>query len=259
MAQSNANFYPTPIDNSKVPKEGPQSVAINYDFSAGVQSYTTDMQLIKQQGKISMVQSVYIDNASNTQPVVLTVAGIGQQISVPANFQGIFPVLVTGQPVFNVSSTGNGKSNIYFCNVQQAAFMWQAIAIPLNVGGTLAVSDAILDATVTANKVQTLDTPAGFAITDHSGIITAANTSQVLMAANANRHGFYIQNIDEVILEELRYAFGAAATAAAPGSFILAAAQGPNYPGGFFQGFAYTGSIQIIGATAGHKFTALEW
>lgn len=258
MAQSNTTLYPVPIDIGKVPREGALSVQGKYDFSAGVQSYVTDLTAIKQLGKISCIQSVFIDNSVNTQPVVLSVSGTNQSISVPANFQGVFPVIVSGQAVFTIASAGNGVANIYFCNVQQAAFMWQAIAIPLNVGGTLAVADAILDATVSNNRVNVTSFDAVALMTDRSGTIAAGGVAQQLMAANAARRGWAIQNIDETILEEIRYSLTGAATLAAVGSFAIAASGGANFPGGYAQGVG-TGAISIIAATIGHKFTAIEW
>lgn len=256
--QSNTTYFPTPIDNGKIPKEGPQAVSIPYDFSAGVQSYTTDMQIIKQQGKISMIQSVYIDNSNNNQPLVLTVSGIGQQVVVPATYQGIFPVLVTGQPVFFVTSAGSGHANIYYCNVQQAAFMWQTAATSFNPITTLPVSDAILDATVSNNRVNTTVYEAPAAITDWSGVIAVGNTAQQLMPANPLRRGWAIQNIDETNIEQLRYNLTGTATGAAVGSFTLGASGGANVPGGYAQGVG-TGAISIFAATTGHRFTAIEW
>lgn len=258
MAQSNTTLFATPIDNGRVPKEGPRSISITYDFSAGVQSYQTDMTSVKQLGKITALQSVFIDNSVNTQPIVLTVAGTNQSISVPANYQGVFPLFVGGQALFTVTSTGNKQATIQYCNVEQSASLWQAIAVPFNPSGTITVTDPILDNTVSNNRQNVTTMSAALAITDRSGTIAAANTAQVLMAANAARQGWSLQNIDEVNLEELRYCQTGNATTNAPGSFVVAAAGGLNYPGGFVQGSG-TNAISIIGATAGHKFTATEW
>lgn len=258
MAQSNTTLFPVPVDSGKIPREGPAYVPVNYDFSGGTQAYTTDMTSIKQAGKISAIQSVFIDNANNSQPVVLKVSGTNQSISVPANFQGVFPILVTGQALFTITSTGNGVASLFFGNVAQAAYMWQAVAIPLNVGGTLATADAILDATVANNRVSVTTTAVAANMTDRSGTIAAGGVAQQLMAANPLRQGWAIQNIDEVNIEEVRYCLTGAATIANVGSFVIAAAGGVNSPGGYAQGVG-VGAISIIAASAGHKFTAIEW
>jgi hypothetical protein len=85
-----------------------------------------------------------------------------------------------------------------------------------------------------------------------SGTITAANTSQGILAANAARVGFWIQNnsTGDLWINEL----GAAAATAQP-SFKLPA--GALYETPSF--VRPTASVQIIGATAGQAFTAREW
>lgn len=249
MAQSNTTLFPVPMDIGKVPREGACAVPAVYDFSGGVQAYDTDMTAIKQLGRISMVQSVFIDNSNNTQPIVLSVSGTKQSISVPASFQGVFPVIVGGQASFHVTSTGNGIANIYFCNVQQAAFMWQAIAIPLNLSGTLATADAILDATVSNNRVNTTAYEAPATLVDASGAIAAGGTAQNAAAANIARRGFLLQNLDAA--EELYVRLTGASVIGGAGSFVLG-------PYASLQGVG-TGAISVIATTTAHKFSLVEW
>lgn len=86
---------------------------------------------------------------------------------------------------------------------------------------------------------------------DHSGTITAGGTSQQLMAANANRRGFFVQNLSA---EDLFIMDGAAAMAGQPSLKIP--------PDGLYETPANgtpTTAINIIGATTGSAFSAREF
>jgi hypothetical protein len=89
------------------------------------------------------------------------------------------------------------------------------------------------------------------AYTDRSGTITTGGTAQTLMAANANRKGWRIQNLSPTDLWVNDK--GAAAVAAQP-SFKLAA--GASYESAAFG--ASTAAISIFGATTGQSFEAME-
>lgn len=87
-------------------------------------------------------------------------------------------------------------------------------------------------------------------VVDKSGTITATGVSQLLMAANANRSGFLVQNLGSNPMHI--NAFGVAADDQT--SFTIA-------PGAFFPPENYpitTGAITILG-TIGDKFAAKEW
>lgn len=259
MAQINQNLSPVPVNIGGVPKEGPLAIPASYDFSSGTASpIQVDLSyLIAQQVRMSMVQSVFIDNSGNNQPVVVSVGGTTQQIALYAGWQGFFPILATGVPKFTIATAGTGIVNVQYQNFQIQASQWPAN--PANASSvTIPVSDAILDATVSANRVQTLMKVAPATVVDHSGTIAVGNTAQQLMAANPSRQGFIVMNIDEVINEEMAVSVVGAAALATPGSITLATSPQAGYPGGVYQGVG-SGAISIIAATAGHKFTAYEW
>lgn len=88
------------------------------------------------------------------------------------------------------------------------------------------------------------------AITDRSGSITTAATSQLLAPANGSRQYIIIQNIS---VENLWIDFGVDAVQDKPSIRLE--------PGDSFvmeDEFISTDSIHIIGATAGSKFVAKE-
>lgn len=89
------------------------------------------------------------------------------------------------------------------------------------------------------------------AVVDHSATITATGTAQNALAANANRSGYFFQNLsatNPMYVNEL----GAATTGA--GSIKIPA-------GGTFPPAGYpvsTGALSVLG-TAADPFTCREW
>lgn len=258
MTQSNIQLPAVPVDTGKMPAHGCKAIPVPYDFSVQAQ-FVTDLTNQKQQGKLTIFQSIFIDNANNNQPITVRAAGLGQQITIPAQYQGIFPIFVSDQPVFTVSSPGNGTAQVAFSNAALAPAMWPTVPNPVSISGSIQTTDPILDATVTAGRVQTLNKPSPAAYTDRSGTIAAGGVSQQLLAANPARIGFLVMNVDNVNLEDIGInLLGNPAVVGSPGTLTLAASGGPGYPGGSFQGVG-DGAVSIIGATAGHKFTCVEW
>lgn len=257
MTQATQQLPAVPVDTGKDPKAA-KAIPVIYDFSQAA-SFTTDLTSQKLTGKLTIFQSIFIDNSQNNQAITVQMAGLGQQISIPAQYQGIFPVFVSDQPLFTVSSQGSGIAKVAYSNAHLPPCTWATVPNPVSVSGTLQTADAVLDATVTNNHVQTLTKAAGVTYTDHSGTIAAAGASQQLLPANPNRQGFLVMNVDEANLEELGInVTGAAASIGNAGTISLGASSGAGYPGGSFQGVG-TGVVTIVGATVGHKYTCVEW
>ncbi|MGH7941559.1 MAG: DUF1859 domain-containing protein, partial [Limisphaerales bacterium] len=72
---------------------------------------------------------LWIDNSQNNQQVSILNQQSGQNIIVPAGFQGTVPIFAPNPPVFNVSSTGNGEVDFIFLNVP-------VISMNLNTSGS---------------------------------------------------------------------------------------------------------------------------
>lgn len=130
-----------------------------------------------------------------------------------------------------------------------------AIAV-LALAGTAFASQVMIGGTlhqlfVQANPV-TGAALIGATPTNRSGTLAAASTSQQVMAANASRRGFMIQNNSSAALwiNEL----GATAALAQP-SIQIAAGATYTSPDGAASPLA----INIIGGTLGQAFTAREW
>ncbi|MCY0854355.1 hypothetical protein [Cupriavidus sp. D39] len=102
-----------------------------------------------------------------------------------------------------------------------------------------------------AADLQTTPVPASITPTDRSGSITTGGTAQALMAANANRRGWSIQNNSsgDLWLNEI----GGTAVIGQP-SLQLPAGALYESPASYCSPSA----ISIIGATTGQTFTARE-
>jgi hypothetical protein len=126
-----------------------------------------------------------------------------------------------------------------------------AIATAPNVAHlTLAGAGALTDAELRAAAVRVV--PATGTLTDRSGTITSGGTAQQLMAANAARMGFAVQNLsagDLWIRTD-----GSAAVASQP-SLKLSAGDYYETPAGGQP----VGVVSIFGATTAQAFTAREW
>ena len=89
-------------------------------------------------------------------------------------------------------------------------------------------------------------------ITSRSGTIATGGTAQSLMAANAARKGWFIQNNSTGDLWVNR--FGGTAIAGQPSLLIPAGALYETPDGG-----SGGNALSIYGATTGQTFTAAEW
>ncbi len=87
--------------------------------------------------------------------------------------------------------------------------------------------------------------------TDRSGAIAAGGTAQTLMAANAGRRGFWVQNLSGDAL----YINGLGDAAAGQPSLRIPAGAIYEEPA---SGVSTT-AISIFGAAAGQAFSAREW
>lgn len=285
MPQSNTQLSPLRAYLGTIPKEGPQVIPFIFDFS--VQSnYEIDLTLIAQQGKISGVQGLYIDNASNDQPISILTSIINQTVTIPSQSQAYLPCLVSNQVKLTVTSANaTGIATVMLLNFPVAAGVWDALQA--GGGGTipdpLPVSNSDLTALAGAlnsnntdsliiynvdwneflvnlqnNSVNTGSYSSFYMtqipqtignISDGSGTIVAGGVAQQIFAASSDRVKFRIQNLDGA--ENLYICdTGGVAAIDTPGSWMI-------LPGGYMESDSVE-SISVIAASAGHKFTATE-
>lgn len=114
----------------------------------------------------------------------------------------------------------------------------------------LVVSGATFAGGVDVNILSGGLPPNTGALTDDSGTIAAANTSQQVMAAVTARKYLFIQNLSAT---DMYFNIGAAATAG-PGSILLPAKGSFVYEGSYVP----NGTINILSATVTAPFTAKQ-
>ena len=151
------------------PKQGNRELAITYDFSATA-SYLDDLLPELSSHQIEFVQSVFIDNSLNPNPLTIQFAqGPQQPIVAPAQSQGIYPVLMGGDIRYQISTTPSAALlvKLIFSNVKREFKTWG----PISVTGNLTVPVV--------------------AYTKRSAAITGV--AQVLMAANGARKAMIIE------------------------------------------------------------------
>lgn len=250
-------------------EKNPFAIPCACDFGAtGIPAtgYIIDPSRFYNNGAIKTIQSIFFDNSQCNGATQVFVPAFNQVFTLAAGQQGYFQVLaplLSGGVMLVTSAATTGIANVLLLNTLMRTATWSTIAA--TGSGSVPVSDAVLDATVgagpaqTATKISVITKAAQLTAVDRSGTIAVANTSQVLAAANANRQGLEIQNIDGANLEGLWYnPSGGAAVVGGVGSFELAAAGSANFPGGFAK-IITSNAVNIIATTAGHKFSAVEY
>jgi hypothetical protein len=221
--------------------EGRKSITTIIDFSIGL-SFQLDLSAIQTQQKwINSVQTLYVDNSHNASAIDIVMGVSLQHITIPAGAQAYMPILQPNPPVLNFTNTLPVTVKIQILNFFVPPIVWGA------GGVTQEVSDPILDATVSNNRVNTTSLPTTLTgVTDASGTITAGGTAQQVLAANASRNRFIIANPDTAT-DTLYMSFGSGASG-----------EIPLQPGMIWDesGSSIVGeAIFLKGATTGDAFT----
>lgn len=187
-------FVDYPVFNQLVPKEGPKTVPILFDFTAQ-SAYAVDLQNQQSRSFITIVQSVYVRNPG-TVAVTILFDVAGQQVDFPPQSEGYLPVLVSNPPRFTATSVG-GASNVQvmLLNVPMPAHIWPIVPYILPItGGAVVVSDTTLDGTVSGGKIQARqfvsddnDNVVARAMAGGNtvGLVTAAGNTVILGAGGA--------------------------------------------------------------------------
>lgn len=219
---TNSPVYPgqgQPTRNSLLPTDGPLSVPVSVDFSVNP-TQTIDFQQLMVQRKITMVQSVYVDNSANSDPVKITVVGgTNQTLEVPPQSQAYLPVVAPVPVVFQVASSGGVVVNFLFNNFPTPAIVWNVVQTNFQfTGSALIVSDETLDNQVVTNGLQTvpnLQLTGGAAMPEmagdicYTGSVSAAGPTNIIAAPGAGL-AFFIKSINLQIAGDAAISGGAA-------------------------------------------------
>lgn len=136
--------------NAMVPKEGPKIIPVSAQLLAPNTSVLLDFSSLQQQGKISFIQGVMVDNSGNTAALTIQSQTMNQKIVIPAGAQAILPLFVTNPPIFIVSSIGGVQVPLFFFNIPLPAQVWNAANAFTFNGGSLVVSDPLLEALISS-------------------------------------------------------------------------------------------------------------
>lgn len=174
MAGSNATKTAFPTFNGFAPKQGPRALPIAFDFTVE-STMEFDLLIENTTGQIEYVQSVFVDNGNNPNPLVIYFPATQQRLIIPATAQGMWPVITIDQVRGVISTVVDplATGNIILLNVP----------MPLTQWGPQTVNANITAETITRGTYS-----------DFSGTTAAPATSQTAIPANANRLGIVIQN-----------------------------------------------------------------
>lgn len=116
------------IANVIVPSGGPKAVSNVIDFSNSADVELSGEAIVSQ-GKIEYLQGVYIDNADNVDPFVLTIVGTNQRITCKGKTQGYFSILCPNPPDMNAHTTQSAANQIrvIFYNVPVQPAVWSVV------------------------------------------------------------------------------------------------------------------------------------
>lgn len=110
-----------------IPAEGPIAVPVPINFANG-NPQILDISQQVQQGRISLVQSLFVDNSGNDDPVSIQIGypTALQTIVCPSNSQGYFPILSPNPAKFQISSNSTGSILLVLLNSPVAGVVWSS-------------------------------------------------------------------------------------------------------------------------------------
>lgn len=232
---------PQSVDLGNRPCENRVAFRHQIVFAAGL-SQDIDYAIMHNQNWAKSIQSLYVNNKGNTAEVILQFNGTKQSITIPANAQAYLPILDANTPTITVSCT-NAAATVYIqaLNFFVPPFMW-------NQSQTITITS--LDAIIVNARLNVRTTPQALvADTNRSGTIAAGGTGQILMAANAARAQWSLQN-PSTATEILQFS---KSSIAGPWYDLVAGGQAADDGS-----TVYAGTIWVIAATTGHAFTSDE-
>jgi hypothetical protein len=245
----NANNATNTVYTGAAPCEGSKTMPILVAFSLG-NNYSLDLTSIINQGFISNVQTVYVDNSANPEPVSFTMGVTNQVVTFPAYCQGYMPVLQPNPPVLLIACAGSASVRIQLLNYFMPPIMYNTLTQDWTFTNTgqLEVSDTALDALITNGTLPVTTEPYVASDTDHSTTIITGGTPQIAIGANASRKGFTLANPDTAT-ETLYYMYGSGTAGKIPLGPGQTYESGPIVSGQ---------SIYVVAATTAHAYTAYE-
>lgn len=109
--------------NGAIPAEGPTAIGALIETNEN-QTTLIDLSHLISTGKLSGVQTVFVDLNNYAGDVTIKSLGTDQLLTIKAGTQGYYPILATNLLKFNITAPIAGKFNIYFINFPIALGVW---------------------------------------------------------------------------------------------------------------------------------------
>lgn len=176
------------IHNQTTPKDGPRAIPVRVDFTVE-QSWELDLSLQNSMAVMKNVQSFFVDNSNNAEPLSIFVSTLQQTIIIPPLSQGYVPILATTPAKLILNTTGGVVVQFQFMNVPMPLHIWGvgSSTFQVDANGFVQVSDPALEAAIAnggmnVNYLANARRPQDFAVRPFA-ITTAASTT--LMTVDA--------------------------------------------------------------------------
>lgn len=197
---------------------------VKLDFTGGVTTLALDFTEEIAGSAIDFIQSMKVDNSQSQSPITFQFDQTYDRVVVPAQAQGVWPVICGSEPRFTATTAGGVIVPIILLNIPMPLTQWGPITAVMS--------------------------PLSGTFTDISGTGTGASVQ--IAPPDPARKGHWFMN-PSANANSIFVNFGAAAAdpSVTPGSFEI-------MPGGSLGGYIGPVSTQTINvlATAGQNFTA---
>lgn len=152
----------TPLQTSLgvAPKEGPMTIPLTLDFTAG-QTYTFDATAQQMNGqRISVFQTIFVDNSLATVPLSIAVANTQQVIKIPGGSQAYIPIACTSKLSVTFASSSGLVLYAAILNIPMNGIVWNSSgSFTFDANGNLLVRDTVLDSTVSGGYMNVAPSP----------------------------------------------------------------------------------------------------
>lgn len=200
-------------------------------------TFSDDMFLEQSLGILPTIQSVYIDNSQNAVAISILFLATQQRITARPRSQGYYQVWEqTGAMNYQVIGAAGSVIDIIFSNFPCVTNTWDT----------------------TASSFSPL--PYAAAYVSKNAVLAVGGTSQQLMAANAARTGFMIQNPLTAAAQNIGAAEAIYVTLDGTAAVVNGGTSYEIQPGGAFfcPATIPVGQINWNATTVGHKIIASE-
>jgi len=146
----------TQVGRSQVPDRNPEPVSYNYnaDFTAA-NAIVFNFATINQQRLFGVPKTVFIDNGTNPNPVMVAVTITNQGFSVPAYAQGRFSLDATqnSEITFTTDGGATDKTKIVLYNYEIAPVVWYSYGT-FNNAKTIKVEGSMGEGSIVATETD---------------------------------------------------------------------------------------------------------